>query len=325
MTEYHCPNCDGTIEVPEQSSTVVCPYCNTTIQIKTGKILKEHYLMRPQFTIDNIHEKLFSWALKQLGTPKTLETEAKIIETKLVFWPFWVIEIEAVSDYIGNQKKPIFGDGDDAPWLGIANVEETGHLEMEQDIIIPASLNMPKSLAKYMIATKRKEYYDNDVILELNGELRPTIFDYDTSVSKAQERMNSILHEAIFKEVTVITGIDTQMKIPAVFLIHIPIWHIKYEYSAHEYNALMDSASGRVICMQFPRKLTFRAMALFGGIMHLLVGGAIGLLLVYMGLFQGDGWYPTVFRVVFSLGLIAFSSRFFVAAVSLEAGGELID
>jgi uncharacterized Zn finger protein (UPF0148 family) len=73
MSDISCPNCDGPIEVPRDSSTVVCPYCSTTVQVRTGEILKESYVMRLQYSLDDSWAKMLSWASKQLGAPKDLE------------------------------------------------------------------------------------------------------------------------------------------------------------------------------------------------------------------------------------------------------------
>jgi len=90
MADYKCPNCDGPFELPRQSNTVVCPYCSTTIQVKTGEVIKESYIMRVQFNIDQVREKMLSWATKQLGAPKDLEEKAEIKEGKLVYYPkYW--------------------------------------------------------------------------------------------------------------------------------------------------------------------------------------------------------------------------------------------
>ena len=107
MSDISCPNCDGPIEVPHDSSTVVCPYCSTTVQVKTGEILKESYVMRLQYGLNDSWSKMLSWASKQLGAPKDLEQKAEIVESKLVYYPFWVVEVEAKADYMGTQSNPI--------------------------------------------------------------------------------------------------------------------------------------------------------------------------------------------------------------------------
>ena len=94
MARTRCPNCDGELKIPKHSSTVVCEYCNTTVNVKTGAILKENYFMKLQYDLEMATEKMYGWGTKQLGAPKSLD-QAKIVESKLVFWPFWVVEVEA--------------------------------------------------------------------------------------------------------------------------------------------------------------------------------------------------------------------------------------
>ena len=73
---------------------------------------------------------------------------------------------------------------------------------------------------------------------------------------------------------------------------------------------------------EFPRKIAFRGMTLLSGLLHLAIGGGIGLLLVYLGLTASDGIYPTVFGIAFGLGMLAIAIRFFMTAISLSAGME---
>jgi DNA-directed RNA polymerase subunit RPC12/RpoP len=323
VTDLRCPNCDGPFEVPDNSSTVVCPYCGTTVQVRTGEVLKESYVMRLQFNLKEAKEKMLSWALKQLGVPKELGTKAKIEESKLVYWPFWVVEVEAVAEYTGFQKKPNFGHKDTAGELGWVDTPEKGHLDMEKDIFVPAAAKVPRPLMQYVIPTKRKEFFNKDVVKDVGGSLEHTIVERSDAIASAKKSMTGLLREEAMKEVDRITDMDAKLEVPAVFLVHIPVWHIKYGYSLRTYDALIDGASGRIIHLKFPRKLAFRAMTLMAGLLHLGIGGGIGLLLVYLGLMYYDMIYPTVFGIAFGLGMLAVSLLFFRAAITLRAEEEM--
>ncbi|MHA1929458.1 MAG: hypothetical protein ACTSV2_12860 [Candidatus Thorarchaeota archaeon] len=324
MNQFTCLHCSAPFEMDRQSSTVVCPYCNTTIQVKTGEVLKEHYMMRLQFNLDQVKGKMFSWALKQLGAPKNLPEKSTIEKSQLVFWPFWVIEVEAKADYSGTQNKPNFS-GDTAPVRGKMKVYEKGHLDLERDIIIPASKKVPKQLTKYIIATKRKEFFQHDTVLDVQGSLRPIVIERDEALKSARKQMNDILHEEAYKEVDKIISMEPELNISAIFLIHIPIWEIKYDYSIRKYDAMVDGASGRIVFLEFPRKIAFRAMTMLGGLIHLVVGGGLGLLLVYLGWLAGDPLFPTITGIILGLGMLALATRFFWTAISLKAGEEMAE
>ena len=266
-------------------------------------------------------EKMYGWGTKQLGAPKGLD-QSKVVESKLVFWPFWVVEVEAKANYTGVQNKPDFKGSDSQRTLSWNKVTETHKLDMEQDIFIPANSDTPKPLKEYIIPTKRKEYFDKDQILEVRGTTEPVQMEQEAAIQKAKKMMSDILKEEALKEVDSITQMDEKLKTPAVFLVSIPIWHIKYCYKIRNYDALVDGASGRIIRMKFPRKMAFRAMTLFSGLLHLVVGGGIGLLMVYLGLTAFDGVFPTVLGIAFGLGMLGISLRFFKTAFSLSAGME---
>ncbi len=321
MTQINCPNCDGQIEIPKQSSTVVCGYCNTTVNVKSGEILKENYFMRLQYDLDQATDKMYSWGTKLLGAPKKLD-QSKVVESKLVFWPFWVVEVEARANYTGIQKKPDFKGRDSQKRLSWNKISETGKLDMEQDIFIPANPHTPRSLKEYIIPTKRKEFYDKDQILEVRGATKPVQMEQKVALQKAKKMMSDVLREEALKEVDSITKMEEKMKTPAVFLVSIPIWHIKYCYKIRNYDALVDGASGRIVYLEFPRKMAFRAMTLLSGILHLVIGGGIGVLLAYLGLTASDLIFPTIFGIVFGSGMIVISLWFFRTAISLKAGME---
>ena len=309
------------VEVPPQSSTVVCSYCNTTIQTRTGTILKENYMMRLQFGLEAAREKMLSWAMKQLGAPKGLEN-AQIKESKIIFWPFWVVEVEARADYTGIQKKPDFKGQDVQHSLHWNQITETGRIDFEKDIFIPANPDTPKPLLEYVIPTKRKEFFNKGKIIEIYGTTMPVQMEQREAIEKATAIMKEALHEEALKEVDTIKEMKSDLQTPAVFLISVPIWHIKYTYNVRTYNALVDGASGRIVHLTFPRKVAFRAMTLFSGLLHLGVGGGIGLLLVYLGWRVSDFIFPTVFGIAFGLGMLAISLIFFRTAASLRAGME---
>ena len=322
MSDIRCPNCDGPIEVQRDGSTVRCSYCGTTVEVRTGEILKENYVMRLQYSIDDSWAKMLSWASKQLGAPKDLEQKAKIVESKLVYYPFWVIEVEAKADYLGTQSKPDFegkGRFSSVKWK---DVDEDGHIDLEKDVFVPANTKIPKPLTRYQVPVKRKEFFDRDLVLETAGYLMATQVERDAAIDSAKRAMSSLLREEAMKEVDHIRSLTSDLNIPAVFLVHVPVWHIKYDFSVRKYDAMVDGASGRVISLKFPRKLAFRAMTLFGGLIHLGVGGGAGLLLVYLGLARFDGIFPTVAGIVFGLGMLTFAFRFIATAVTLDAEEE---
>ncbi|TXT54956.1 MAG: hypothetical protein BAJATHORv1_50209 [Candidatus Thorarchaeota archaeon] len=324
MSKISCPHCAGNINIPEQSNTVVCSYCGTTVQVRTGEIIKESYLMKLQFNLEAIREKTFSWAAKQLGSPDDIEEKAEIIESELVYWPFWVVEVEAKGEYKGEQKIPNFGDSAGLTKMGWKTVSEAGKFNMEEDIFVPATKDIPEQLETYMIPTKRKEYFDKDLVLETRGNLQPIQVERETAIIDAKKMMDKILRAEAYEEVDEIKEFDVDLSIPAVFLVHIPIWYIRYKYSVRTYHAMIDGASGRIVTLSFPRKIAFRAMVFTGGILHLVVGGGIALVLVYLGIIVfGNIIFPTLFGATFGLGMLAFALQFFRKAVTLGEEEEI--
>lgn len=323
MTELECPYCGGIVELPPYCSTVVCPYCNTTIRTKTGTIFKEHYMMDIQYSLQDAQEKMFEWAMKQLGAPEDLK-QAEIVDSNLTFWPFWVVEIEANAAYSGSQKKPKFPRNEA---LSIHKVEwevehEEGTIDLADDFFIPANREMPKSLMNYNIPIKRKDFFDQEKISDQGGMREEIQVDQDEALTIARSSMVGSLRQEAKIEIEEIVQLDHDLKITAIFLIEIPIWHIEYSYNGERYNAFVDGASGRVVSLNFPRKESYRAQTQLIGHLHLGIGGAISLLLIYLGLTQFDGVFPTYFGLALGFEMIIFSLLFSREARSLGTGEE---
>ena len=78
MSDLSCPNCDGPVTIPHHSSTVVCPYCSTTVQVSSREILKESYLMRVQYSLDDAWKKMLDWAWF-MSIPATVKGKPQVL------------------------------------------------------------------------------------------------------------------------------------------------------------------------------------------------------------------------------------------------------
>ncbi|NWF95950.1 MAG: hypothetical protein HXY34_07375 [Candidatus Thorarchaeota archaeon] len=322
MSDFRCPSCSGPIRMEENSSTVVCPYCSTTVQVKTGERIKESYVMRLQFGREDASERMLAWTAKQLGAPRDLIKNGEVKKAELVFWPFWVVEVEANGSYEGTQKK--IGIGDSTGPRTWDSVKESRTISTEQDILVPASTRFPKQLGNYVIPTKRKEFFQYDLVREAGGTTRPIVVDQESALRTATAKMHALVKAEALKELDRVERIDITTRVPAVFLVHVPIWHITYRYRVRRYKALVGGAAGTVIYAEYPRRIAFRAMLMMSGLLHLAIGGGLGLVLVYVGLAYSDGIFPTIVGIVWGLGMIAFALRFLSAALDITRGEEMV-
>lgn len=326
MKQVICPHCKGKVEVPELSNTVVCPYCSTTIQIPTGEISKEHYIMRTQFTLQQSRDRLFSWVVKQLGAPKGLDQKANIRDHRLVYWPFWVVGIKASSDYTGNQWKPDFSGSHSEKTSRTKIFLKSGHIDTHRDVFVPAHPGIPKHLRRFVIPTRRKEFFKRELVLDSGGFQEAVHVDRDKAVELAKGEVKEALLKEALKDVGVVNRIDYDVNVSAVFLVHVPVWHLRYSYSLKSYEALVDAASGRVIFSRFPMKLAYRASLIMNGVVQLVVGGGIGLAVLLVGLFVLPASIYAVavdlFGLALGLGMLAFAMRYFITAFSLKSGVE---
>ncbi|MHA1289962.1 MAG: hypothetical protein ACTSPB_21480, partial [Candidatus Thorarchaeota archaeon] len=147
-------------------------------------------------------------------------------------------------------------------------VEEKGSFSETNNILIPAISRMPKILRTYHIPIARKQFHDWEYIIDRKGKS----VDVGISPKQAEEIARNEIEERFKREakweVSQFSFWEYADELTGLFLIHIPIWTIRYQYGRRKYTAIVDGASGRIISMDFPRMLKHRTEVFGISVVH---------------------------------------------------------
>lgn len=102
---YRCQHCGGSLKFGPDDIIYTCPYCSYTAIID-GVSIKDHPYcpsITPKAVQKMVREFLHARAHAQLGyIPSDLAEEVEIVESRVVYIPFWRVPIEAETKYRGQ-------------------------------------------------------------------------------------------------------------------------------------------------------------------------------------------------------------------------------
>jgi hypothetical protein len=300
MVKVTCPNCAADLDVAADAPIHTCDYCGTAIQVnvmfgdsgaggaatggKPGEnyIIKDHYIIRCHYNQDQVKNLLVDWVKKIPGAPQDFEDSANINEIKLKFYPIWVGEYAATSDYVGIDDWPNFSRPalDRPGWYEMVTYspkQEQGRVIREYQIPLMAlpEQRIPTYLRDYAVTTTGKEYFDIKHVKNLSGE----IIDSALKMNEAKTSMNQQVLDRqareMHKEVKQIQSRNDNIQEKGVYYIHFPIYQIGFIYNGKPHDALVDGSNGRIVYVKVPISKEFRAKTMTGGLAFLGVGLAL--------------------------------------------------
>ncbi|MFB0561356.1 MAG: zinc ribbon domain-containing protein [Candidatus Lokiarchaeia archaeon] len=320
--EISCPNCGANLKVRRDAVIHTCDYCGTAIQVskmiakpeasKKEKekefVIKDHYIVRCNYPPGQAKNLLVAWISKVPGTPSDFELDVNIHSQKLKFYPLWVGEYAADSQYTGLDNWPEFHSPayDKTGWfehVSYYKKEENGRVVREYQIPLPGLKleKIPEYLREYFVTTTGKEYFDIKHVKNFSGEIIDSTIKFDEAKNQMKQKVLEFQEKEIHKEVKTINTRNDNIDERAVFYIHFPVYEIKYTYKGKDYKALIDGSNGRIIHVETPITTGFRAKTITLGAIHVAIGI---ILLLFYGLFP-------FFAIAGGIGIIIIGIIFF--------------
>ncbi len=122
-----CSHCGAPVEFKPGELVATCKYCGFTTVIETGRAFNfEHSVLQNVYSPEQMDGLIKDWMRSGFMKPGDLAKKSKIIEKTLVYLPFWVIQIEATTQYKGIFERiapPIVKEGKiqkEYDWLVLA-------------------------------------------------------------------------------------------------------------------------------------------------------------------------------------------------------------
>lgn len=101
--QINCSQCGAQVDISEGQTFVKCPFCESALYIDKSRVVF-HYYIEAAFPEDEAEKNLRRWMAGNL-TVKGLDTEAKIVNVELVYFPVWRINTEIKS---GDEDEKVF-------------------------------------------------------------------------------------------------------------------------------------------------------------------------------------------------------------------------
>ncbi len=238
--EIRCSHCGAPVEFKPGEIIATCKYCGFTTVIETGEAFNfEHSLIMNQYDETQIEEPIKDWMRSGFLKPSDLAKKSKIIEKNLVYLPFWVVSVKAVSSYKGIFERiapPIVKEGKidkEYNWLVLAR-EAAGFPAREYDV--PLEGKIPFDFRKIEGFAK-----------VLNSEI-----DRDEAMELAKQQIEAHHRYLLQQDVDKIVEMNTEISVKQMVYLHAPTWFVKYEYKGNAFQLIIDGATGTALKGDIP-------------------------------------------------------------------------
>lgn len=240
VKEISCSHCGAPISVKPGEIIVTCRYCGFTGVIETGKAFEfEHSLIVNRYLDAQIGEGVRSWMRGSFAAPRDLASKATIVESSLLFLPFWVIVTEARSHCKGIFERI-------SP-----PVTKEWETENDYDWLVLARRGADFPTRSYEIPLDAKIPYDFTQI-DRNAKVLNAELDVREATEIAQSEIRN-LHEFLAKDkVDKIIDMTTEFDVKSTLYLHGPVWFVNYDYKKQRYRVILDGATGEVIKGDLP-------------------------------------------------------------------------
>ncbi len=235
-----CSHCGAPVEFKPGEIIATCKYCGFTTVIETGEAFNfEHSLLLNKFDEKQIEEPIRSWMRSGFLKPGDLAKKSKIAEKNLVYLPFWVVSVEASSNYKGIFER-----------ITPAIVKE-GKIEKEYNWLVLAREAAGFPTREYDVPLEGKIPYDFRRIEGFAKVLNSEI-DRDEATELAKQQIEANHRYLLKEDVDKIVEMQTAFNVKQVVYLHAPIWFIKYEYRGKAYELIIDGACGESLKGDIP-------------------------------------------------------------------------
>jgi hypothetical protein len=235
-----CSHCGAPVEFKPGEIIATCKYCGFTTVIETGQAFNfEHSLLLNNYSPDQIESLIRDWMRSGFMKPSDLAKKAKITEKNLTYLPFWVVNIDATTEYKGIFER-----------ISPAIVKE-GRIQKEYNWLVLAREAAGFPTREYAVPLAGKIPYDFRRI-EGFAKLLNSEMQRDQAVELAKQQIDAHHRFLLQQDIDKIVEATTTVTLKQMLYLHAPIWFIKYEYKDNTYQMIVDGSSGMVLKGDIP-------------------------------------------------------------------------
>ncbi len=240
VDSINCPKCGGPLNLTTGEVIVTCPYCGSSVRIRSDKpFLLRHSMLSAKLDQNAAMSAIQSWMEGGIMKPDDLRRASRVLSLDCLYLPFYVYEVDATTSYKGvltrmGTNEPRSGDlVRNYFWKILAR--RSGEFAIE-DYHIPLALKVP---------------FDSTAMLKdarlLNAEV-----DEDEGARLVQEQIDVHQRELLTDIVDVVESATTKVDMKDSEFLHAPLWFGVYAYRDKQYKIVIDAASGDVVKADLP-------------------------------------------------------------------------
>jgi hypothetical protein len=235
-----CSHCGAPVDFNPGELIATCKYCGFTTVIETGQAFNfEHSLLLNNYSLEQITALVRDWMRSGFMKPGDLSRKSKIVESILVYLPFWIVTVQSQTKYKGIFER-----------ISPAIVKE-GQIQKEYNWLVLARQAADFPTREYDVPLAGKIPYDFRKI-EGFAKLLNSEIDRDQALELARQQIDMHHQFLLQQEVDKIIESTTTIDLKQLVYLHAPIWFIKYDYKNNQYNMIVDGSSGSVIKGDIP-------------------------------------------------------------------------
>lgn len=238
VEKISCPSCGAPLKIKAGEIVVTCEYCGTAVNLKAEKpFVFKHSIIPNKYSREEVETLARTWMRSGFAMPENLSQKAQLRQVRLVFLPFYVVTVHAVTDYRGVLTRT--GQPQE--------VKDSLVRDYQWTIIGRRSTTFPER--EYKIPLSGKSSFDLSLV---QGEFLNAELDENEAQERAKTEIESHHNYLIKEKVDQITESTTTMDVKDSEFLHAPVWFIGYEYGGTLYHLLMDGSTGEVIQGDIP-------------------------------------------------------------------------
>jgi hypothetical protein len=235
-----CSHCGAPVEFKPGELVATCKYCGFTTVIETGQAFTfDHSLLLNSYSQDRIESLVREWMRSGFMKPGDLAKKAKITEKNLVYLPFWVVSIQATTNYKGIFER-----------ISPAIVKE-GQIQKEYNWLVLAQEASDFPTREYNVPLTGKIPYDFRRI-EGFAKLLNSEISREEALELAKQQIESLHRFLLQQDIDRIVEATSTFDLKQMVYLHAPAWFLKYEYKGNTYQMIVDGATGMVLKGDIP-------------------------------------------------------------------------
>jgi hypothetical protein len=270
--ELKCPSCGAPIKPEFGEMIITCDYCGGSVTLggQGWKEINKHTMLSLKVTDRDAALEVVRDYLDQGFFHRHFFEEAKIVEERLSYVPFWVLPASASTSYtyqavattvgttvgtiaagalLGSALGGRRGGFAVVPIIGgpVVNPTRSETISGQYEYPIVAVKAMSEYQPKdYQFSLQDRALFDKKSIPQgtpvLNGDLGE-----DAAQHAARAYVEQLQSEQAHKKHGMISNIRSQVDISDGELLHVPIWFFRFEHKDAKPAVIIDANAGRVI------------------------------------------------------------------------------